>query len=70
MSLLNLIERNPPIANICNIQSVVFTTLINDKLRIKICVHDIVFLYNKLFKKSQGQSKRDTGNYGHKTANA
>jgi hypothetical protein len=49
---------------------VVFTTLINGKLRIKIYVHDIVFLYDKLFKKSQGQSKRDTGNYGRKTANA
>ena len=47
----------------------VFTTLINGKLRIKIYVHDIVFLYDKLFKKSQGQSKRDTGNYGRKTAN-
>jgi len=36
---------------------VVFTTLINGKLRIKVCVHDIVFLYNKLLKNHKGNPK-------------
>jgi hypothetical protein len=36
---------------------VVFAILINGKLRFKICVHDIVFLYNKFSKNHKGNPK-------------